>query len=273
MGYPSFRRRRSEEEKEVVEGRRPRSRQTPAFEARRRYVARYFAAKAAVKAKDAELAQLRRQVDAERQLAAAESAEASAQRDARRQLDASLAAKDAELQAMKVALATATAAAAAATANAAAPLAPSVDDVPSPEPVGAPPPPAGRRGTKRALDNEVPAIGLEEATVKLCERVRSNDDKTVLRRLYDKLLERTKHVKVWLSYAACRGRAKTRTRPSLLGGLVLGASCFLTLANSSQTTMGSLRSATQVDSVCPKAKTVLARRAIGDSEKFGKLDF
>ena len=32
---------------------------------------------------------------------------------------------------------------------------------------------------QRAMDGEVPAINLEEATEKLCMRVRSNDDKTV----------------------------------------------------------------------------------------------
>lgn len=56
---------------------------------------------------------------------------------------------------------------------------------------------------QRALDGETPAIGLEQATEKLCARVRSNDDKTVLRRLYDvinvlesiDLLERSSAVK------------------------------------------------------------------------------
>ena len=32
---------------------------------------------------------------------------------------------------------------------------------------------------QRAIDGEAPAIGLEEATEKLCARVRSSDDKTV----------------------------------------------------------------------------------------------
>ena len=38
---------------------------------------------------------------------------------------------------------------------------------------------------QRALDAEDPAIAIEDATMKLCSRVRSSDDKTVLRRLYD----------------------------------------------------------------------------------------
>ena len=56
---------------------------------------------------------------------------------------------------------------------------------------------------QRALDDEAPAISLEEATQQLCKRVKTNDDKTVLRRLYDvinvlesiDLLERSPSVK------------------------------------------------------------------------------
>ena len=56
---------------------------------------------------------------------------------------------------------------------------------------------------QRELDDEAPAISLEEATQQLCKRVKTNDDKTVLRRLYDvinvlesiDLLERSPSVK------------------------------------------------------------------------------
>ena len=88
---------------------------------------------------------------------------------------------------------------------------------------------------QRALDGEPASIGLEEATERLCQRVRSNDDKTVtftharLRRRPSRRAPEAAAPMPPLSPSPARARPRRRHRPlrlqqSVVPGVACGAS-------------------------------------------------